>query len=237
MFCNKCGSQIPDGSVACTNCGAPTGVAPQPKAPSNGAFVNLFANGFNKAALLGSGNSIDIISLVMAVVGLICIFLPGVKGGDENFSIISTTFAYVSEVTLMALIIPFMAALIVLYVMKKQFLAFWVTVSNFLFTLIVFCVAINNIKDRGGKTGWGLIFYFIWTILIVVMTFLWPTIHKAMKNRPVQQVVYVQQAPYAQPYAQAPVQQPYAQAPVQQAPQAPVQQAPVQPQQPQQPQQ
>ena len=236
MFCNKCGSQIPDGSVACTNCGAPTGVA-QPKAPSNGAFVNLFAKGFNKDAILGSGNGMDIISLVMAVVGLICIFLPGVKLGDENFSIISTEFAGVSEVTLMALIIPFMAALIVLYVMKKQFLAFWVTVANFLFTLIVFCVAINNIKDYGSKTGWGLVFYFIWTILIVVMTFLWPTIHKAMKNRPVQQVVYVQQAPYAQPYAQAPVQQPYAQAPVQQAPQAPVQQAPVQPQQPQQPQQ
>src|SRR5437899_7178751 len=33
MFCSKCGASIPDGSLSCSNCGAPTATAPRPSAP------------------------------------------------------------------------------------------------------------------------------------------------------------------------------------------------------------
>ena len=41
MFCNKCGSQQPDNTTFCTNCGNPMGAAPAygPQQPYQGGYV------------------------------------------------------------------------------------------------------------------------------------------------------------------------------------------------------
>lgn len=240
MFCNKCGSQIPDGIPTCPNCGAPTAVAAAPKAPSQSAFVNPFAGGFNKGTFFATAKSLNIPGLVLALLGLICIFLPGVGGGGESYGLISYEFVSVSQVSLISLIIAFMIGFGILYFLKKDVLAFFFSIINFIFTMICFCVANSHFHDVwGARMGWGFIVYFILTILMIVPPIIWPTIVKLIQNKPARPVY--QQPVYQQPMqpGQAPMQQPMYQQPMQQAPQQPMYQQPVQqaPQQPQAPQQ
>lgn len=68
MFCNKCGNQIPDNSATCPNCGAPTGAGSGTQVPFNGGEapkVPFFQQ---------QSESINFIALIIAVVGLICVF-------------------------------------------------------------------------------------------------------------------------------------------------------------------
>jgi TM2 domain-containing membrane protein YozV len=55
MFCRQCGQQLPDGSVACSKCGAPTGLAPvAPAQPAMMGAPGVVPKSKNTYAILGA---------------------------------------------------------------------------------------------------------------------------------------------------------------------------------------
>lgn len=178
MFCNKCGTQVPDGASNCTNCGAPTGIKPVGASTTIGGFDNPFANGLNKETLLKTSNSVNLIGLVAAVIGFIAAFLPGIKisamGYSETISVISSEFAGGW------LIFVFMLGLGAAYFLKMELLALCIGALNFIFALYLFFRTLSVINDYGMgsfiKMGFGIIIYLIVAIILVAAPFIWKKI-------------------------------------------------------------
>ena len=81
MICNSCGSNIPDGSAVCPNCGAPvTAGTPGTQVPSGMGGGAFNANFFQRESA-----SINFIALGVAVVGLICTLLAKVTLTEQFF--------------------------------------------------------------------------------------------------------------------------------------------------------
>ncbi|MDY2598225.1 MAG: zinc-ribbon domain-containing protein, partial [Eubacteriales bacterium] len=68
MFCKKCGSQIPDNSAFCPECGAAVSAA-QAEQPSNAPMAPAAKPAMNKHRLIG------IIAVGAAALGVIIIFV------------------------------------------------------------------------------------------------------------------------------------------------------------------
>lgn len=66
MLCNNCGNQIPDNSVNCPNCGAPTS--------AGGTQVPFGAPAAKVPFMQQTDTSINFIALIVAVLGFICVF-------------------------------------------------------------------------------------------------------------------------------------------------------------------
>lgn len=65
MLCNNCGNQIPDNSITCPNCGTPTTGGTQVPNGTPAAKVPFAQQ---------ADASINFIALILAVVGLVCVF-------------------------------------------------------------------------------------------------------------------------------------------------------------------
>ncbi len=83
MFCKKCGSQIPDNSAFCPECGAAVSAAQaEPKAaeqPSNAPEAPAAKPAMNKHRLIG------IIAFGAAALGVIIIFVAILAGGGKDW--------------------------------------------------------------------------------------------------------------------------------------------------------
>ncbi len=83
MFCKKCGSQIPDNSAFCPECGAAVSAAQaEPKAaeqPSNAPEAPAAKPAMNKHRLIG------IIAVGAAALGVIIIFVAILAGGGKDW--------------------------------------------------------------------------------------------------------------------------------------------------------
>ena len=83
MFCKKCGSQIPDNSAFCPECGAAVSAAQaEPKAaeqPSNAPEARAAKPAMNKHRLIG------IIAVGAAALGVIIIFVAILAGGGKDW--------------------------------------------------------------------------------------------------------------------------------------------------------
>ncbi len=83
MFCKKCGSQIPDNSAFCPECGAAVSAAQaEPEAaeqPSNAPEAPAAKPAMNKHRLIG------IIAVGAAALGVIIIFVAILAGGGKDW--------------------------------------------------------------------------------------------------------------------------------------------------------
>jgi hypothetical protein len=94
-FCAKCGSQLAPGAAACTACGAPTGVAPQPAAaPAPARFVppvsaaeasgflsSLFDLSFTTFITTKLIKILFVISIILAACGSLFVVVSGFTMG------------------------------------------------------------------------------------------------------------------------------------------------------------
>ena len=74
MYCGKCGANVPDGNVFCSNCGAPvSGSADQPSSFPGAQPVPVIM--VNQPAPVRS-NGIAIVGLVFSIIGLCAFWIP-----------------------------------------------------------------------------------------------------------------------------------------------------------------
>lgn len=228
MFCNKCGTQVPDGMPSCPKCGALM------SAPT------FSAASFNKDKLLATSKGFNFLGFIVWALAFISLLLPmaGYSYGSSSkyYNSFSLTLnAEFYDFNLMIITLPLMIAVLVLFLMKKDILASVVAVVNAIIEIVFFIILCAKLDDYGMKIGFGVILYLIFAILLVICAFVWPMIKKNMDmSKQNSAMMAQQQAMYQQQmYQQGGFQQPQQQAPQYQQPQ---QQAP-QYQQPQQPQQ
>lgn len=186
MICNKCGNQIPDNSAVCPNCGTPVSGGTQ--VPFGGAA----GNGAKVAFLQQKSESINFIALIIAVIGLICVFPAKVTfsilGFDGGASIltgkVSGDLAYFKD-SLDARYGIYMLALFivtaVLLVLKKTNSALVPAAINAAFCLFKVIQELNT-DSQGGTVGlnWAFWLMVVMAILEVVAILILP---KLMANK------------------------------------------------------
>ena len=155
MVCNSCGSNIPDGSAVCPNCGAPVAAGTQVPFGMNGGVSS--ASFFQREAA-----SINIIALIVAAVGLVCTLFAKVEASAWGVKFFSEGIMSHYGGIMVAL---FVFTGIMLFV-KKDNIALIPAVIN-----VVFCLfkAIQELStDVGVKVSLN-IFFWLMTIAAIAV--------------------------------------------------------------------
>ena len=84
MFCNNCGSNVPDGTAFCPNCGQKVEAGPAPASNGIPAADVYGANPTNPAAPAGNKNNIAVIAAAAVVVLLAVLVLSKLFGGSAK---------------------------------------------------------------------------------------------------------------------------------------------------------
>lgn len=159
MVCNTCGSNVPDGSAVCPNCGAPVAAGTQVPVGMNGGASN--ASFFQREAA-----SINFIALAAAVVGLVCTLLAKVKVSVFGVSVSEGIMSHYGGI----MVALFVITAIMLFV-KKDNVALVPAVLNAIFCLFkVFQELGTDVSEYGGLMEVGLnIFFWLMTIAAIVV--------------------------------------------------------------------
>ena len=163
MFCNKCGQQIPDGSVSCPACGAPLKSASHPARAVKGVRLNGF---------------LSLTDLILLAVSFLCFvfgFLPWVGAYGTSVSLVSGSMFTVSAMLGIGKI--FLIISILLYPvclasfvtdLNRVFKRIRLRISLFaplayfgLYFLAVFFAFIGAVATTGTYPGWAWYFSFL----------------------------------------------------------------------------
>ena len=118
-FCISCGSELPEGAVACPNCGATQNVTPQvqPQVVVNNVQPQVKTNGIGLAgfivslvSLLMCCGGLSVVSLVLSIVGLIK--SKDYNGNGKGFSIAGIIISVVGIITFITLFFIYVLAYI-----------------------------------------------------------------------------------------------------------------------------
>lgn len=175
MICNKCGNQIPDNSAVCPNCGTPVSGGTQ--VPFGGAA----GNGAKVAFFQQQSESINLIALIIAVVGLICVFPAKVWAELWGFRASVNILMSDGKVHYGIYMIALFAVTGVLLVLKKTNSAIVPAALNALFCLFKMIQELTS-GETGYKTGlnWAFWLVIVLAILEVVAILILP---KLMANK------------------------------------------------------
>lgn len=160
MLCNNCGNQIPDNSVNCPNCGAPTS--------GGGTQVPLGTPAAKVPFAQQADASINFIALIVAVVGFVCVFLSKVVfkitllGISEGFSIIGKDAKY--GVYMLALF----GVTAVLLFLKKSNAAVVPAAINVVFIIAKMVQETSEAKKLGMGVTTSFNFFY-WLVLIMAI--------------------------------------------------------------------
>lgn len=241
MFCNQCGTQVPDGTPVCPKCGAATGSAPVAQAAPCAKKCNILEK------LFGVSEFLNWPALIAWASALLFTFIPWFKEDyfeDRWRNMYAVGDAYTAHSFVLFAVLG-MVALLVLILQKKNFLASVVSSGFALFVMIEVIVKAARCTKYDGKMSAGLFLFLVAVLAICALCWLSDVFAKAFANGAQrkamvkqQQAAYNQQMMQQMQYQQAPQQfqqapQQFQQAPQFQQPQQ-FQQAPQQPQQPQQ---
>lgn len=176
MICNKCGNQIPDNSAVCPNCGTPVSGGTQ--VPFGGAA----GNGAKVAFFQQQSESINLIALVIAVVGLICVFPAKVWAEIWGFRASVSILMSDGKIHYGIYMIALFAVTGVLLVLKKTNSAVIPVALNAIFSLAKMIQEVTS-GESGVKTGvnWAFWLVIILSILDVVAILILPKL-MAKKN-------------------------------------------------------
>lgn len=229
MFCNQCGTQVPDGTPVCPKCGAAMGNAAGVKVKKGNILDTFFATSdfLNWPALIAW--------LSTFLMTLIPWFkTSNYKGSKVIFrNMYVTGNAYVNH-DFVTFVVLFLIGILVFLLMKKNWLSALLSGGFTLFVVIEAIVKAVRCSKYNGKMGPGLWLFLVFAMALCALCFLSSVFAKAMKNGAQRKAMMKQQqAAYNQQMMQQQMQ--YQQQPQMQ--QMQYQQAPqqMQYQQPQQP--
>lgn len=160
MICNKCGNQIPDNSAVCPSCGTPVSGGTQ--VPFGGAA----GNGAKAAFFQQQSESINFIALIIAVVGLICVFPAQVYAEFLGFRASVSILNGAGDIHYGIFMIALFALTGVLLVLKRTNSAIVPAVLNALFCLFKMIQELTS-GEKGIKVGLNWAFW-----LVIVMAIL-----------------------------------------------------------------
>ena len=251
MFCNQCGTQVPDGTPVCPKCGAATGSAPVAQAAPCAKKCNILEK------LFGVSEFLNWPALIAWASALVFTFIPWFREYFEDYveayfedyfddrwrNMYAVGNAYTDHDFVLFAVLG-MVALLVLILQKKNFLASVVSSGFALFVMIEVIVKAARCAKYDGKMNAGMFLFLVAVLAICALCWLSDVLAKAFANGAQrkamlkqQQAAYNQQMMQQMQYQQAPqfqqAPQQFQQAPQFQQPQQ-FQQAPQQPQQPQQ---
>lgn len=240
MFCNQCGTQVPDGTPVCPKCGAATGSAPVAQAVPCAKKCNILEK------LFGVSEFLNWPALIAWASALVFTFIPWFKSSNFSGSRRAWRNMYVvgdayTDHDFVLFAVLGMVALLVLILQKKNFLASVVSSGFALFVMIEVIVKAARCAKYNGKMNAGMFLFLIAVLAICALCWLSDVFAKAFANGAQrkamlkqQQAAYNQQMMQQMQYQQAPqfqqAPQQFQQAPQFQQPQQ-FQQAPQQPQQ------
>ena len=243
MFCNQCGTQVPDGTPVCPKCGAATGSAPVAQAAPCAKKCNILEK------LFGVSEFLNWPALIAWASALLFTFIPWFKSSNFSGSRRAWRNMYVvgdayTDHDFVLFAVLGMVALLVLILQKKNFLASVVSSGFALFVMVEVIVKAARCTKYDGKMNAGMFLFLVAVLAICALCWLSGVFAKAFANGAQrkamvkqQQAAYNQQMMQQMQYQQAPqfqqAPQQFQQAPQFQQPQQ-FQQAPQQPQQPQQ---
>lgn len=159
MVCNSCGSNVPDGSAVCPNCGAPVAAGTQVPFGMNGGASN--ASFFQREAA-----SINIIALIVAAVGLVCTLFAKVTVSAFGMSVSEGIMSHYGGI----MVALFVFTGIMLFV-KKDNVALVPAAINAAFCLFkVFQELGTDVSEYGGLMKVGLNpFFWLMTVAAIAV--------------------------------------------------------------------
>lgn len=194
MFCSKCGFQLPEDAVHCSNCGeevkktnrSATGGSQAEKRPEGffswmpekiGGFSNPFYHVLTKDEAIKTSDQINFIGLFLALLGFLACFLPAWSVNVLNLKESEMLISGKGGVWLTVL---FTLGVAVLYFLKFNNLANAIGAVNFFYALYLF-IHIQSVISHYDelswgvdiKTGPGMWLYLITAIGLVFAPFLW----------------------------------------------------------------
>jgi len=157
MLCNNCGNQIPDNSVTCPNCGTPT---------NGGTQVPSGAPAAKTAFFQQTDAGINFIALIIAVVGLVCVFPAKVIAKSELLGINMGLPIIGKDAKYGIYMVVLLALTAVFLFLKKSHSALIPAAVN-----VVFCIAkmvqeSSDAKSLGMGVSAGFNFFY-WLVLIL----------------------------------------------------------------------
>lgn len=168
MLCNNCGNQIPDNSVNCPNCGAPTGAGAGTQVP--------FGTPEAKTPFLQQADTgINFIALIVAVVGFICVFPSKVVAKVSMFGISQSEGVSIMKQYGTFILILFAATAILLFLKKSNSAVVPAAVNaafcifKMIQELSVGSKEIKELKDMGLDASMSLNFFFWMVILLSIV--------------------------------------------------------------------
>ncbi len=136
---------------------------------------------FSVKNLISKITTIDLIGVISALVAFICVFLPLLSASGESISLISKDMRE-AGFKIGWLILVVSVAMMVLYILRMEVLAFLLSVINLLLFVSVwtFCGVFKTLAGffTGINYGVGFYFYLLATVAAVAAPFIWIKVKK-----------------------------------------------------------